>query len=73
MSEAFRNKHRARQSADWMLEDDGTPMGLIGPDGELYKVVTANENELTGDIEISAGAIRFATGDDGSALNYSEV
>lgn len=35
--------------------------------------VTSTINSLTGDIEISAGSIQFATGDDGSAINYAEV
>lgn len=36
-------------------------------------VMTAGVDPLTGDIEISAGSIQFATGDDGSTINYAEV
>ena len=36
MNEAHRRKHQYRQSADWMVDSDGRPMGLVGPDGELF-------------------------------------
>lgn len=51
MSEAYREKNQARQSADWMLDDDGSPMGLIGPDGRLYQLSAA--------IELSGGGHRL--------------
>jgi len=68
MSDTFRKKHQARQSADWMLDDDGSPMGLIGPDGKLYKVVTADENDVAGGIEsIKIGSEEFGTVDVGAS------
>lgn len=54
MSETFRKKNQARQSADWRVDADGRPMGLIGPDGKLYQVVTA-EAGPGGGILFSAG------------------
>lgn len=38
MSETYRKKHEARQSADWLLDADGAPLGLVGPQGDLVQV-----------------------------------
>lgn len=41
MSEAYRKKHQSRQSADWLVDADGKPLGLIGPEGKVYQPVIA--------------------------------
>ena len=39
MSESYRKKHENRQSADWLVDADGKPLGLIGPEGKVYQPV----------------------------------
>lgn len=41
MSETYRKKHESRQSADWLVDADGKPLGLIGPEGRVYQPVIA--------------------------------
>lgn len=36
MTETYRRQQQFRQSADWMVDSDGRPLGLVGPGGELY-------------------------------------
>lgn len=51
MSESYRKKHESRQSADWLVDADGKPIGLIGPEGKVYQPVIA-ETGPGGGIEI---------------------
>lgn len=61
MSEAFRHKHQARQSADWALDNDGSVMGLIGPGEQLLvPVVMPGEGGGGGISSDSALALPFA-------------
>lgn len=41
MSESYRKKHESRQSADWLVDADGKPIGLIGPEGKVYQPLIA--------------------------------
>lgn len=68
MFETYRKKHQNRQSADWLVDADGKPLGLIGPEGKVYQPVIA-ETSPGGGVELSAGgsalsvfqrALRFA-------------
>ena len=48
MSESYRKKHESRQSADWLVDADGTPLGLIGPEGKIYQPVIAEKTSPGG-------------------------
>lgn len=54
MSEAYRKKHQSRQSADWLVDADGKPLGLIGPEGKVYQPVIA-ETGPGGGNRVAAG------------------
>ena len=72
MSESYRKKHESRQSADWLVDADGKPLGLIGPEGKLYQPVIS-ETGPGGGIELSSGAAKIARPEqifDGSADGY---
>ena len=43
MTETYRRQQQFRQSADWMVDSDGRPLGLVGPGG-----VGTDEGELGG-------------------------
>jgi len=58
MSESYRKKHESRQSADWLVDADGTPLGLIGPEGKIYQPVIA-ETSPGGGVEVLSNGERL--------------
>lgn len=62
MSESYRKKHESRQSADWLVDADGTPLGLIGPEGKIYQPVIA-ETSPGGGITLNAGERPISVGE----------
>ena len=48
MSETYRKKHQNRQSADWLVDADGKPLGLIGPEGKVDQPVIAETSSPGG-------------------------
>lgn len=44
MSESFRQKNQSRQSADWLLDDKGEIIGLVGPRGDIVTPVTVGRS-----------------------------
>ena len=55
MSETYRKKHEARQSADWLLDADGAPLGLVGPQGDLVQVPIIKTSPGGGDVNRRRG------------------
>lgn len=62
MSEAYRKKHQNRQSADWLVDADGKPLGLIGPEGKVYQPVIAETSPGGGIEKFTVSGIRRADG-----------
>lgn len=57
MSESFRQKNQSRQSADWMLDDSGEIIGLVGPRGDIVTPVTVQRGPDGGNRFLTAGGL----------------